>query len=63
MLGKILLTDQDSVAPVKEYKPVVVSRGRDAIDRAIIAVMRQYNCIPRHQLEPITVITAVAEQD
>jgi len=36
--------------------------GRDCIDRAISAVSRQYNGIPRHQLEPIicTVICALA---
>ena len=64
MLRKLLLADLDSVAPVKGYRPVVVSQGREAIDRAITAVTRQYNCIPRHQLEPVvcTVIAAVAEE-
>ena len=63
MLRRLLLAEMDSVAPVREYKPVVLSNGREAIDRAITAVTRQYNCIPRHQLEPVvcTVIAAVAE--
>lgn len=65
MLRKLLLADLNSVAPVKGYRPVVVSEGREAIDRAITAVTRQYNCIPRHQLEPVvcTVIAAVAGKD
>ena len=39
-----------------------LGNGRDSIDRAINAVSRQYNGIPRHQLEPIicTVICALA---
>ena len=51
-------------SPLPGYKPVVVSKGRDAIDRAISAVSRQYNGIPRHQLEPIicTVICALAAE-
>lgn len=65
MLRRLLLADLDSVAPVKGYRPVVVSEGREAIDRAITAVTRQYSCIPRHQLEPVvcTVIAAVAGKD
>ena len=39
-----------------------LGNGRDSIDRAITAVSRQYNGIPRHQLEPIicSVICALA---
>ena len=64
MLRRLLLAERGSVAPVRAYKPVVLSNGREAIDRAITAVTRQYNCIPRHQLEPVvcTVIAAVAEE-
>ena len=36
MMRKLLLSDIDAVAPVKDYKPVAVSNGRDAIDRAIL---------------------------
>ena len=41
MMRKLLLSDIDAVDPVKDYKPVVMSNGRDAIDRAMTAVMRQ----------------------
>jgi len=42
--------------------PQQLRGGRDAIDRAITAVTRQYSGIPRHHLEPIvcTVICALA---
>ena len=42
--------------------PQPLHGGRDAIDRAITAVTRQYQGIPRHHLEPIvcTVICALA---
>ena len=41
-----------------------LGNGRDSIDRAITAVSRMYNGIPRHQLEPIicTVICALAAE-
>ena len=63
MMRKLLLSDIDAVDPVKDYKPVVLSRGREAIDRAMVAVLRQYNCVPVSKLEAVvcTVITAVAE--
>lgn len=62
MLRQLVLTPEGQRSPLPGYKPVVVSKGRDAIDRAISAVSRQYNGIPRHQLEPIicTVICALA---
>ena len=64
MMRKLLLSDIDAVDPVKDYKPVVVSNGRDAIDRAMTAVMRQYNCVPASKLEGIicTVICALAAE-
>ena len=64
MMRKLLLSDIDAVGSVKEYKPVVVSNGRDAIDRAMTAVMRQYNCVPASKLEGIicTVICALAAE-
>tara|TARA_Y100000015_G_C2316498_1_gene54588 strand:- start:134 stop:442 length:309 start_codon:yes stop_codon:yes gene_type:complete len=62
MMRKLLLSDIDAVAPVKDYKPVVVSQGRDSINRAMTAVMRQYSCVPASKLEGIicTVICALA---
>ena len=62
MMRKLLLSDIDAVDPVKDYKPVAVSNGRDAIDRAMTAVMRQYSCVPASKLEGIicTVICALA---
>ena len=64
MLRKLLLADIDTVPAVKEYKPVELSRGRKAIDRAMTAVSRQYSCVPASKLEPVvcTVIAAVAEE-
>ena len=64
MMRKLLLSDIDAVDPVKEYKPVAVSNGRDAIDRAMTAVMRQYSCVPASKLEGIicTVICALAAE-
>ena len=64
LMRKLLLSNIDSVEPVKDYKPVVVSNGRDAIDRAMTAVMRQYNCVPASKLEGIicTVICALAAE-
>ena len=64
MMRKLLLSDIDAVDPVKDYKPVVVSNGRDAIDRAMTAVMRQYSCVPASKLEGIisTVICALAAE-
>ena len=64
MMRKLLLSDIDAVDPVKDYKPVAVSSGRDAIDRAMTAVMRQYNCVPASKLEGIicTVICALAAE-
>lgn len=64
MMRKLLLSDIDAVDPVKDYKPVVMSNGRDAIDRAMTAVMRQYNCVPASKLERIicTVICALAAE-
>lgn len=61
MLRQLVLTPEGQSSQLPGYKPVVVSKGRDAIDRAIDAVTRQYHCIPRHQLEPIvcTVICAL----
>ena len=65
LLRKLVLTPEGQTAEIPAYKPVVVSRGRKAIDKAISAVQRQYHCIPRHQLEPIgaTVICALSEKD
>ena len=62
MMRKLLLSDIDAIEPVKDYKPVAVSNGRDAIDRAMTAVMRQYSCVPASKLEGIicTVICALA---
>ena len=64
MLRQLVLTPEGQSSPLLGYKPVVVSKGRDAIDRAISAVSRQYNGIPRHQLEPIicTVICALTAE-
>ena len=64
MMRKLLLSDIDAVDPVKDYKPVAVSNGRDAIDRAMTAVMRQYSCVPASKLEGIicTVICALAAE-
>ena len=64
LMRKLLLSELDSVEPVKDYKPVVVSRGRDAIDRAMTAVMRQYSCVPASKLEGIicTVVCALAAE-
>ena len=64
LMRKLLLSDIDSVEPVKDYKPVVVSQGRDGIDRAMTAVMRQYSCVPASKLEGIicTVICALAAE-
>ena len=62
LMRKLLLSELDSVEPVKDYKPVVVSQGRDSIDRAMAAVLRQYSCVPASKLEGIicTVICALA---
>ena len=64
LMRKLLLSDIDSVEPVKGYKPVVISRGRDAIDRAMTALLRQYNCVPALKCEAVVcaVIAAVAEE-
>ncbi len=64
LMRKLLFSELDSVGPVKDYKPVVVSQGRDAIDRAMAAVLRQYNCVPASKLEGIicTVICALAAE-
>ena len=64
MLRQLVLTPEGQSNSLPAYKPVVVSKGRDAIDRAIDAVTRQYHCIPRHQLEPIvcTVICALTAE-
>jgi hypothetical protein len=64
MLRQLVLTPEGQASSLPSYKPVVVSQGRDAIDRAIDAVTRQYHCIPRHQLEPIvcTVICALTAE-
>lgn len=64
MLRQLVLTPEGHSSSLPAYKPVVVSQGRDAIDRAIDAVTRQYHCIPRHQLEPIvcTVICALTAE-
>ena len=46
------------------HRVASLGNGRVSIDRAITAVTRQYNGIPRHQLEPIicTVICALAAE-
>ena len=64
LMRKLLLSDIDSVEPVRDYKPVVISRGRDAIDRAMTALLRQYNCVPASKCEAVVcaVIAAVAEE-
>ena len=64
MLRQLVLTPEGHSSSLPAYRPVVVSQGRDAIDRAIDAVTRQYHCIPRHQLEPIvcTVICALTAE-
>ena len=64
LMRKLLLSELDSVEPVKDYKPVVVSQGRDAIDRAMTAVMRQYSCVPASKLEGIicTAVCALAAE-
>ena len=64
MLRQLVLPPEGQASSLPSYKPVVVSQGRDAIDRAIDAVTRQYHCIPRHQLEPIvcTVICALTAE-
>nr|BAR26983.1 hypothetical protein [uncultured Mediterranean phage uvMED] len=64
LMRKLLLSELDSVAPVKDYKPVVVSQGRESIDRAMAAVLRQYSCVPASKLEGIicTVICALAAE-
>lgn len=64
MMRKLLLSEMGSVAPVRGYKPVVVSNGRDSIDRAMAAVVRQYSCVPASKLEGIicTVICALAAE-
>ena len=43
LMRKLLLSELDSVEPVKDYKPVVVSQGRDSIDRAMAAVLTQHS--------------------
>ncbi len=62
LLRARILTTEGREAPIPPYKPVHLSRGRDAIDKAIDAITRQYHFIPRHQLEPIvcTVIRALS---
>ena len=64
LMRKLLLSGLDSVGPVKDYKPVVVSQGRDSIDRAMAAVLRQYSGVPASKLEGIicTVICALAAE-
>ena len=64
LMRKLLLSELDSVESVKDYKPVVVSQGRDSIDRAMTAVMRQYSCVSASKLEGIicTVICALAAE-
>lgn len=64
LLRQLVLTPEGQSSSLPAYRPVVVSQGRDAIDRAIDAVTRQYHCIPRHQLEPIvcTVICALTAE-
>ena len=64
MMRKLLLSEMDSVAPVRDYKPVVLSDGRDSIDRAMATVVRQYSCVPVSKLEGIicTVICALAAE-
>ena len=45
-MRKLLLSDIDAVDPVKDYKPVVVSNGRDAIDRAMTACVSTTASLP-----------------
>tara|TARA_A100001201_G_scaffold94644_1_gene82021 strand:- start:77 stop:391 length:315 start_codon:yes stop_codon:yes gene_type:complete len=62
LLRALVLADSAKAPEVPAYKPVVLSPGREPIDRAIRAVTRTYDCIPPHKLEPIvaTVICAIA---
>jgi len=62
LLRARILTSEGEKAPIPPYKPVHLSRGRDAIDKAVDAITRRYHFIPRHQLEPIvcTVICALS---
>ena len=62
LLRARILTSEGREAPIPPYKPVHLSQGRDAIDKAIDAITRRYHFIPRHQLEPIvcTVICALS---
>ncbi len=64
MLRQLVLTPEGQSSSLPAYKPVVVSQGRDAIDRAMTAVMRQYSCVPASKLEGIicTVICALAAE-
>ena len=64
LLRRLVLAPKSQTADLPAYKPVVVSRGRRSIDRAMTAVARQYNCIPSHQLEPLvcTIICALTEE-
>ena len=64
MLRELVLTPYGQVAQLPEYKPSVVSRGREAIDRAMVAVTRQYNCVPSSKLEGLicTVICALSDK-
>ena len=63
-LRRLVLAPEGVTADLPEYRPVVMSRGRDAIDRAVTALLRQYNCIPASKIEPIvcTVICALASE-
>jgi len=62
LLRARILTSEDRKATIPPYKPVHLSQGRDAVDKAIDAITRHYHFIPRHQLEPIvcTVICALS---
>lgn len=64
LLRRLVLAPNGQTADLPAYKPVVMSRGRDAIDRAVTALLRQYNCIPASKIEPIvcTVICALAAE-
>ena len=64
MLRQLVLTPEGQASSLPAYKPVVVSQGRDSIDRAMTAVMRQYSCVPASKLEGIicTVICALAAE-
>jgi hypothetical protein len=64
MLRQLVLTPKGHSSSLPAYKPVVVSQGRDAIDRAMTAVMRQYSCVPASKLEGIicTVICALTAE-